>query len=73
LDPVSTALGNDASPQWLSWEPRFCSEKLWADDSDDENQEACGRAKKATNQKQEADLFSGLSPPMEKTHDYYWR
>jgi hypothetical protein len=33
---------------------------------DDENQEAFGRAKKATNQKQEADLFSGLSPPMEK-------
>jgi len=30
--------------------------------------------KKATNQKQEADLFSGLSPPMEKTqHDYYLR
>jgi hypothetical protein len=40
---------------------------------DDENQEAFGPAKKATNQKQEADLFSGLSPPMEKTHDYYWR
>jgi hypothetical protein len=41
---------------------------------DDENQEAFGRTKKATNQKQEADLFSGLSPPMEKTqHDYYWR
>jgi hypothetical protein len=71
---MSTALGNDASPQWLSWEARFCSEK------------ALGRRfpmtkikkrsvppKKATNQKQEADLFSGLSPPMEKTHDYYWR
>jgi hypothetical protein len=33
---------------------------------DDENQEAFGRAKKGTNQKQDADLFSGLSPPMEK-------
>jgi hypothetical protein len=34
---------------------------------DDENQEeAFGRAKRGTNQKQDADLFSGFSPPMEK-------
>jgi hypothetical protein len=51
LRSIAALLGNDPSPQWLSWEARFCSEN------------ALGRGFPMTNVKRsaaQADLFSGL-------------
>jgi hypothetical protein len=52
LRSIAALLGNDPSPQWLSWEARFCSEN------------ALGRGFPMTNVKKrsaaQADLFSGL-------------